>query len=550
MVTIGRYESGLSSGYFDVRDSTVKLIKGSVISGTNKAAGGTEWPIGSPVAAVYGSPTDLWGVSWTPEDITASNFGVALSVISDVNRIAYVDYIQVSVTYSVTMVGSNTTVNCGGGTPAFTYGSSITCVATVTRGSGTKTPTGSVNWTSNGSGNFVTSPCALTGADGTSTCSVTYTATAVGTGAHLITAAYSGDPDFFSGSGSQTVTVNKKPITITPNDGQSKAYGAVDPTFAFTPSPSLASGDSFTGGLGRATGETIGTYAYTLGDLSAGANYTLTLAAGHTFEIVKAIATVTLSNLTQTYDGSPKSVTVTTNPTGLTVDVTYAGSSTPPSAVGNYAVIATVTDPNYSGSANGTLVIQQTTATHSIPLSVGWNLVSFNVHPANTAIATVLSSISGNYNLVYAWDATGAHSSSGNWVKYAPPPAPPYANTLANLDETMGFWIRMTAADTLEVTGTVPVTTTVNLYANAGGWNLVGYPAMANRPLPAALSSNGVGTNFSLVYSFRAIDLTDPWKLFNRTGAPYANDLTELVPGWGYWVKVIVNSIWNVQYLP
>ncbi len=166
--------------------------------------------------------------------------------------------------------------------------------------------------------------------------------------------------------------------------------------------------------------------------------------------------------------------------------------------------------------------------THSIPLEVGWNLISFNVHPENTEITTVLSSIAGNYDLIYAWDATGAHSTSGNWVKYAPPPAPPFANTLANLDETMGFWIRMTTADTLEVTGTAPVTTDINLSTNAGGWNLVSYPSVANLALPGALSDNGVGTDFTLVYAYHADDPTDPWKLFNRTGPSFANDLNSI----------------------
>ncbi|MBK8419008.1 MAG: hypothetical protein IPL17_09205 [Anaerolineales bacterium] len=98
---------------------------------------------------------------------------------------------------------------------------------------------------------------------------------------------------------------------------------------------------------------------------------------------------------------------------GLTVSFTYDGSATAPINIGSYAVTATVTDLNYTGTANGTLVILP--ATHSIPLTVGWNLVSFNVHPTNTDIATVLSSIDGNYDLVYAWDAT---SSSNNWLMY------------------------------------------------------------------------------------------------------------------------------------
>ena len=114
----------------------------------------------------------------------------------------------------------------------------------------------------------------------------------------------------------------------------------------------------------------------------------------------------------------------------------------------------------------------------------------------------------------------------------------------------MGFWIRMTAADTLEVTGTVPAVTNINLSVNAGGWNLVSYASIANRSLPTVLSSNGVGTDFSLVYAYHAADVTDPWKLFNRTGAPYANDLQQLTPGWGYWIKVNADHTWSVLYLP
>lgn len=76
-----------------------------------------------------------------------------------------------------------------------------------------------------------------------------------------------------------------------------------------------------------------------------------------TATIAQASATVLLSHLTQAHDGSPKSVVATTTPAGLPVSVTYAGSSTPPSAVGSYAVVATVSDANYSGSASGTLQI-------------------------------------------------------------------------------------------------------------------------------------------------------------------------------------------------
>ena len=54
-------------------------------------------------AAGYGTTSDLWGTTWTPADINASNFGVALSANSSgtgATRTASVDYIQITVTYT------------------------------------------------------------------------------------------------------------------------------------------------------------------------------------------------------------------------------------------------------------------------------------------------------------------------------------------------------------------------------------------------------------------------------------------------------------------
>lgn len=69
---------------------------------------------------------------------------------------------------------------------------------------------------------------------------------------------------------------------------------------------------------------------------------------------------VSLGGLSAIYDGTPKAVTVTTNPVGLNVIVTYNGSTTPPNAPGSYAVVATINDRTYQGSATGTLSIANT----------------------------------------------------------------------------------------------------------------------------------------------------------------------------------------------
>ncbi|MGD9612320.1 MAG: lamin tail domain-containing protein [Kiritimatiellia bacterium] len=55
-------------------------------------------------------------------------------------------------------------------------------------------------------------------------------------------------------------------------------------------------------------------------------------------------AGVSLSNLSQTYDGTPKTATVTTDPAGLATLTSYNGSYAAPTAAGSYAVVATVTE--------------------------------------------------------------------------------------------------------------------------------------------------------------------------------------------------------------
>ncbi|MBB5207401.1 MBG domain-containing protein [Chiayiivirga flava] len=82
-----------------------------------------------------------------------------------------------------------------------------------------------------------------------------------------------------------------------------------------------------------------------------------TAQATATLVIAKATAQVTLADLLQVYDGTPKAATAFTTPAGLDVSITYDGSAAAPSAIGSYAVNAVVDDSNYAGSTDGTLTI-------------------------------------------------------------------------------------------------------------------------------------------------------------------------------------------------
>ena len=173
----------------------------------------------------------------------------------------------------------------------------------------------------------------------------------------------------------------------------------------------------------------------------------------------------------------------------------------------------------------------------SIALQPGWNLVSFNLIPVSAAITDVLSSLVGHYDLAYAWNAPGQ-----TWLKYDD--IAMSTDTLARVDEALGFWIHITTtAELLTVYGQVPATTDITLSGAGSGWNLVGYPSAINRAVSVALT----GIDFSLVYAYHADD-ADPWRLFDRNGPPFVNDLTALTPGWGYWIQTPITNTWTINY--
>ena len=110
----------------------------------------------------------------------------------------------------------------------------------------------------------------------------------------------------------------------------------------------------------------------------------------------KASATVILGSLAQTYSGSPLTATASTTPSGLTVNYTYNGSSTAPTAAGSYAVVGTISDVNYQGSNTGTLVIGKATPaiTWATPAAIfyGTPLSAAQLNASSTAAGTFVYS--------------------------------------------------------------------------------------------------------------------------------------------------------------
>lgn len=88
-------------------------------------------------------------------------------------------------------------------------------------------------------------------------------------------------------------------------------------------------------------------------------NYDAAGSVAQTLVVNKATASISLSGLSQNYDGTPKAAVAATVPAGLAgVSITYNGSVAVPSDAGNYAVVASLTNANYSAAnATGTMVI-------------------------------------------------------------------------------------------------------------------------------------------------------------------------------------------------
>ena len=134
---------------------------------------------------------------------------------------------------------------------------------------------------------------------------------------------------------------------------------------------------------------------------------TLAEATSSAFDVGKGTATLSLGGLNHTYDGSPKSATVTTSPAGLSgVSVTYNGSGTAPTNAGSYAVIASLLNDDYAApDATGTLVIAKASSTTMVTFEAGPYTYRGTAFTA-TASATGAGGLSTSVAVVYTGDCT------------------------------------------------------------------------------------------------------------------------------------------------
>jgi len=165
--------------------------------------------------------------------------------------------------------------------------------------------------------------------------------------------------------------------------------------------------------------------------------------------------------------------------------------------------------------------------TQSINLNAGWNLISFDVSPSDASMVNTFGSLQSD-NLIYV---TGFD----NGAKIYDPLLPPFLNTLTQVEDGFGYWVKVESADVLDVSGTCVIGNFRNEYNE--GWNLVAYPA--NNPETVSDYYEVMIALEDLLYisSFNNGVFT-----FDPILPPFLNTLQVMQNGFGYWTKVESNS--------
>jgi MBG domain-containing protein len=151
-----------------------------------------------------------------------------------------------------------------------------------------------------------------------------------------------------------------------------------------------------------------GTTTITAAQAGSG-NYLAAEPVGQELTVNKARAKITLSNLQQTYDGTPKSAGAKTEPEGLAVTLTYDGKAAVPVNAGSYTVTATVEDANYEGSTEGGMTIAKA------PQSITFNALAERTYGDMTF--DLSSTVSSGLTVTYGSSNPVVAAISGSTMK-------------------------------------------------------------------------------------------------------------------------------------
>jgi hypothetical protein len=202
--------------------------------------------------------------------------------------------------------------------------------------------------------------------------------------------------------------------------------------------------------------------------------------------------------------------------TGLPFQVSWNSASVPD---GNYCLKAVATDNQ--GWQTTTMQVNPVDNVYQVGLQAGWNLISSPVLPYNTDIKSVMAGLTahGSVKQVATFVWSGGKLVQQTWL-------PSAGGTLKTFHDGQGYWVEMTKADTLSITGRVlsAPPSVLPSYGVSAGWNLIGYTARD------VWSGEWAGSYLGSVW-----DTTQQLYSYNASGDYYVAR-SDMFPGEGFWL--------------
>ncbi|GFO59790.1 hypothetical protein GMST_21150 [Geomonas silvestris] len=363
------------------------------LAGTAEAnATVTVYDGGTALPAVAANGQGAWGMNWFfGEGTTHTLTATATDVAGNTGLASQPVTVTVDSLPPTTSASSNPPLP---GTGFYTPGTAVTVTLTASE-------TATVYYTTNG---VDPNPAACTGAckSGASplqipiTNSTTFKFLSVDTAGNVEssvnTVSYSyGQPTI------TTVQQANAPVTYTPGNSTLTLTAIVTSASAPTGTVTFLVDGIAVGSPVALDGSGIATQNYTgvvaagthiiVANFSGNAQFSASLATT-SFNVAKATATLSAGSISRTYTGALQSVPYTTTPPGLAASFSFSqgGIAALPLNAGSYDFSGSIEDPNYQGSATGTLVIQKA----SLSITAGSTVVANRAYNGTTA-ATITS---------------------------------------------------------------------------------------------------------------------------------------------------------------
>lgn len=170
---------------------------------------------------------------------------------------------------------------------------------------------------------------------------------------------------------------------------------------------------------------------------------------------------------------------------------------------------------------------------NQIGLQAGWNAISLPLIPNNSSIEVVLDGVLANVEVVWAYDPISRPLDP--WFSwYIPEPEEP-APDLTEMEDGVGYWVKMSAGAILTVTGVIvqpDPPEAPKTYPVVEGWNFIGFKSL--NPMHYDFYLSNIAENYSVILGY------GDSRFYNVHPLLYQPVLR---PGSGYWIFMTADGI-------